>query len=298
MLCVCNIDSETTDLSQLPIYRCAGFPDLHPDPILCQTSRMKNLTATLCLTLAVLLDCNVVNSEEFKTISTRKNVTISFVKNTPQKSIKSVAILFAGGKGNIGIDVNEKTVRSNNFLVRTRKLFSELGILTITPDAPSDMRNLKNNRQELDYRTDIFFLINEIRNETRKPIWLIGTSRGSNTVGYHAAGLKIQGVALTSTITNGNNDTIWDTGFKKIEVPALVVHHKHDRCHVTPFSGARDVFEQLTNSSKKYLLSFENGTNGSGRDCGPISYHGFLGIEKKVVSAMTEWMLKAIGKKN
>ena len=240
---------------------------------------------------------NVAISEEFKTISTRKDVTISFVKNTPLKGIKAAAILFAGGEGNIGIDVNNKTVKSNNFLVRTRELFAELGILTITPDAPSDMMSLKNGRNYLDYRTDISFLIKEIRNETTKPIWLIGTSRGSNTVGYHAAGLKIQGVALTATVTEGNNDTIHDTDFSKIMVPALVVHHKNDLCHVSPSSGAQDVFESLTHSSKKHILLFEKGEIGEGRACGATTFHGFLGIEKQVVGAMTEWMFKAVGEK-
>ena len=258
---------------------------------------MKHLTATLCLTLAALLDCNVAISEEFKTISTRKGVTISFVKNTPLKVIKSAAILFAGGDGNIGIDVNNKTVGSDNFLVRTRKLFSELGILTIIPDAPSDMEYLKNIRHSVDYRTDISFLIKEIKNETTKPIWLIGTSRGSNTVGYHAAGLKIQGVALTATVTEGNNDTIFDTNFSKIMVPTLVVHNKSDLCHVSPSYGAEVVFKQLTQSSKKHLLLFEHDDVSYGRDCGPTTPHGFLGIEKKVVFAMTEWMLNAVGNK-
>ena len=77
---------------------------------------MRNLTATICLTIAMLLDCNVAIFEEYKTISTRKGVTISFVKNTPPKVIRSAAKLFSGGDGNIGIDVNNKTVGSDNFL--------------------------------------------------------------------------------------------------------------------------------------------------------------------------------------
>lgn len=259
---------------------------------------MRNLTASISLTITVLLDCNVALSEEFKTISTRKDVTISFVKNTPLKDINSAAILFAGGKGKIGVNAAKKTVKSNNFLVRTRELFANFGILTITPDAPSGMRNLKNTRQRLDYRTDISFLIKELRNETTKPIWLIGTSRGSNTVGYHASELKIQGVALMATVTEGDNHTIFDTEFIKIRVPTLVVHHKHDPRRVSPFSGAENVFAQLTHSSEKHLLAFEQGYVGNARDCGSGSHHGFIGIEKKVVFAMTEWMLKAVRKKN
>lgn len=259
---------------------------------------VKHLIATICLMIVLLIDSGVAISEEFKTINTRDGVQISFVKTLPLKDIKSAAILFSGGDGNIGIDVDEKTVDSENFLVRSRELFSELGILTITPDAPSDLVFLKNRRHGLGYRTDISFLIKEIRNETTKPIWLIGTSRGSNTVGYHAAELKIQGVVLISTVTEGNNDTIWNTNFSKIKVPALVVHHKYDLCHVSPISGAEAVFEHLTNPSKKHLLLFEKGDIGYDRDCGPTTFHGFLGIEKQVVAAIAEWMFKAARMKN
>jgi len=204
-------------------------------------SNMRILTASTYLAIALLIDSSVAISEEFKTINTREGVTVSFVKNTPLKGIKSAAILFAGGNGNIGINVDTKTLESDNFLVRSRKIFVSLGILTITTDAPSDMEDLKNIRQSLDYRTDISFLIKEIKKETRKPIWLIGASRGSNTVGYHAAGLKIQGVALTATVTEGKNDTIFDTDFSKIMVPTLVVHNKSDLCHVSPDWGAEVV---------------------------------------------------------
>ena len=245
----------------------------------------------------MLVECDVVISEEFKTISTREGVTISFVKNTPLKGIKSAAVLFAGGDGNIEIDINKKTVNSKNFLVRTRELFAEHGILTITPDVPSDLGGLKNSRENLNYRTDISFLIKEIRRETTKPIWLIGTSRGSNAIGYHAAGLKIQGVALTATVTEGSNDTIWRSDLSEIMVPALVVHHKNDQCHVSPSSGAQDVFESLTHSSKKHILLFEKGEIGEGSDCGARTFHGFLGIEKQVVGAMTEWMFEAAREK-
>jgi hypothetical protein len=259
---------------------------------------MKILTVRICLTIVLLINSSVVISEEFKTINTRDGVTVSFVKNTPLKDINTAAILFAGGEGSIGIDVDGKYLGSENFLVRSRKLFSELGVLTITPDTPSDMMSIKNQRGSLRYRTDISFLIKEIRSETTKPIWLIGTSRGSIAVGYHAAALDIQGVVLTATVTDGNHDTIWNTDLRKINVPALVVHHRHDACHVSPSSGAENIFKQLTNSSKKHLLLFEDGDIGSGRDCGATTFHGFLGIEKQVVATIFDWMFKAIREKN
>jgi hypothetical protein len=63
--------------------------------------------------------------------------------------------------------------------------------------------------------------------------------------------LDIQGVVLTATVTAGRHDTIWNTDLKKINVPALVVQHKYGACVASRFSGAEDVLNQLTNSSKK-----------------------------------------------
>ena len=295
----CAVHSSDT-CSFAPPNKCGiiylnGFRRLFCDFLkLCQTSFMRNLTAIICLTIAVLVDCNLAISEEFKTINTREGVTISFIKNTPLKGIRAAAVLFAGGDGDIGVDVNNKKINSDNFLVRTRNLFAKFGVLTITPDVPSDMDSLKNDRGNSDYRTDISFLIKEIRRETTKPIWLIGTSRGSITVGYHAAGLKIQGVALTATVTDGSHDTVYSANLGKIKVPALIVHHENDQCVASPPSGAEELIGSLTHSPKKHVLLFKKGESGYGRDCGPTSPHGFLGIENQVVGAMTDWMFKAV----
>jgi hypothetical protein len=76
------------------------------------------------------------------------------------------------------------------------------------------------------------------------------------------------------------------------------VQHKYGACVASPFSGAEDVLNQLTNSSKKHLLVFEDGDIGDDRDCGPTTFHGFLGIEKQVVATISDWMFKAIREKN
>lgn len=247
----------------------------------------------IVLVISFFLMASIVNAEVFKKISTRDGVTVSFIKNSPLKRIKAAAVLFAGGGGNIGLDMGRKTVDSENFLVRSRKLFSASGILTITPDVPSDMTGLKNNRSNLDYRTDIAYLIEEIKRSTSSPIWLIGTSRGSITVGYHAPELNVNGIVLTASVTEGNNDTIFGADLSKIRIPTLIVHHENDVCIASPPSGTNAIFNALTNAPKKHVLLFNEGNYGYGRDCGATTPHGFLGIEREVVSAITTWMLKA-----
>jgi len=80
-------------------------------------------------------------------------------------------------------------------------------------------------------------------------------------------------------------------------VPTLIVHNTSDLCHVSPSYGAGVVFKQLTQSSKKHLFLYENGDVSYGRDCGPTTPHGFLGIEKKAILDMTALMFKVLGKK-
>ncbi|MEE2956535.1 MAG: hypothetical protein VX780_10420 [Pseudomonadota bacterium] len=256
---------------------------------------MKSLIITIFLTIAVFVHCNAAISEEFKTINTRDGVTISFIKNTPLKVIRAAAVLFAGGHGDIGINVEKKTVDSkNNFLVRSRDSFAKFGVLAITPDIPSDTDSLKNDRGKPDYQTDISFLVKEIRKLTTKPIWLIGTSRGSITVGYHAAALDIQGAILTATVTTGGHDTVFSADLGEIKVPALVVHHENDQCGSSPADGAKELLRALANSKNKQIILYRKGKSGNSNDCGGMSPHGFLGIENQVVSAITDWMFNAV----
>jgi len=256
---------------------------------------MKLWSCTVTSIFAILANCSVAISEEFKTINTREDVTISFIENTPVTEIKAAAMLFAGGDGIIDVDVKNKTVGSSNFLVRSRGLFAKFGVLTITPDVPSDMDGgIKNDRGNSDYRADINFLIKEIQKATDKPIWLIGTSRGSITVSYHAAALNVQGIVLTATVTTGNHDTVFGGDLEGIKVPALVVHHENDQCWVSPAHGTKEIIQALSSAPKKQTLIFQKGKAGDSEDCGPISPHGFLGIENQVVSEITNWMFKSV----
>ena len=77
----------------------------------------------------------------------------------------------------------------------------------------------------------------------------------------------------------------------RITLPALVVHHADDDCWVTPFSRAEVLAKDLENARPSQLMSFAGGKGGSD-ECGPISNHGFNGIEFEVVSAISDWIKK------
>jgi len=70
-----------------------------------------------------------------------------------------------------------------------------------------------------------------------------------------------------------------------------VVHHQGDDCVVTPASGVSSIARRLKISSKLKIKLFTGGTPSDKRACGPISAHGFLGIEEKVVGTIVDWMM-------
>ena len=73
-----------------------------------------------------------------------------------------------------------------------------------------------------------------------------------------------------------------------VKVPTLVVHHTEDNCIATPYNYAKTFFEGLKAPSK--MFKAYSGGYTSGGECGPLNYHGFEGIEEKVVKNMVNWI--------
>ncbi len=127
------------------------------------------------------------------------------------------------------------------------------------------------------------------------PIWLVGTSRGSTSAANAAATAgpgEADGLVLTSSvgIESRHGGNVLDFKLEAIRIPSLVVHHTEDGCGVTPVSGARDIKARLTGAKASDLMTFEGGDSGNGKECGAYSHHGYLGIERKVVDAISTWI--------
>ena len=235
--------------------------------------------------------------EQLVTLETRAGVTQKFILITPQKPVAAV-ILFAGGKGNLDLSgASDRPVLGwgkNNFLVRTRDDFAAHGFAVAVVDAPSDRKERVGMRggfrNSAKHVTDIDAVTAYLKKTVRVPVWLIGTSRGTESAAYVAihAKEKIAGVVLTSSMTEDNSDGRPVTGLPldRIRVPALVVAHEDDECRVTPPGGAEWIAENLVNASTVEVKIFSGGDSPRFRACGALSAHGFLGIEGKVVAAI------------
>ena len=268
---------------------------------------MARLIAVFCIALAGLATAAANRAgaqEQLVTLETRAGVTQKFILITPEKPVAAV-ILFAGGKGNLDLTgAADRPVLGwgkNNFLVRSRDDFAAHGFAVAVVDAPSDRKERKGMRggfrNSAEHVTDIDAVTAHLKKTVRVPVWLIGTSRGTESAAYVAihAKEKIAGLVLTSSMTEDNSDGRPVTGLAldRIRVPALVVAHEDDECWATPPGGAEWIAESLVNASRVEVKMFSGGDSPRSGTCGALSAHGFLGIEQKVVAAIAGFIKSA-----
>jgi hypothetical protein len=73
-------------------------------------------------------------------------------------------------------------------------------------------------------------------------------------------------------------------------VPVLIIANKDDECGVTPPSDALRIKKELVNSQFVEVKCFEGGKAAVSGPCQARSAHGFYGIERKVVSAIADFI--------
>jgi dienelactone hydrolase len=230
-------------------------------------------------------------------IPTRPGVTQRFLlSSTP--NARAAVVLFAGGHG--GLQLNGAGGLGwgrNNFLVRSAALFASQGLTVAVIDAPSDRQSppyLSGFRQSAEHAADVRAVIAWLRNEAKVPVWLIGTSRGTQSVGAVATALKgdggPDGVVLTSTIlSDPRGRPVPDMAVDALKIPVLVVHHEQDGCRLCAFRDMPRLMNKLSSAPRKELVTFRGGEN-QGDPCEAMAYHGFNGLEKDVVARIAAWV--------
>jgi pimeloyl-ACP methyl ester carboxylesterase len=224
-------------------------------------------------------------------IPTRAGVTQRFLL-IPAAEPKAAVVLFAGGHGGLQLnDAGGPRSGKNNFLVRSAGLFAAKGLTVAVIDAPSDRQSppyLDGFRQTAEHAADVKAVIGWLREKTGLPVWLIGTSRGTQSVGAVAVALKSaggpDGIVLTSTIlSDPRGRPVPDMDVGTLAVPVLVVHHEQDACRVCLFRDMPRLMEKLSPVPRKELVTFRGGEN-QGDPCEALAYHGYNGIEASVVA--------------
>jgi pimeloyl-ACP methyl ester carboxylesterase len=228
-----------------------------------------------------------------------RGVSERMVVIEPQEP-KAAVVLLAGGPGRVKILDNGSIRNEGNFLVRSRQLFAQQGFATLVLDAPSDYAGGMpvSFRDSGDHVTDLAAVIDWARRKWHKPVWLVGTSRGTQSAAHAAVALSgdargPDGIVLTSTIlARSRRDPgtpVTEEPLDKLKIPVLVVHHENDPCPICSPSLLRDL--KLPATSKVIM---ESGGISTGDPCEPFSHHGYNGIEGQVVADIASWVTQAL----
>ena len=231
-------------------------------------------------------------------IPTRAGVTQRILVLGPPDP-RAAVVLFAGGHGGLQLAPDgELGWGKGNFLIRSRDLFAEHGLRVVVIDAPSDRQSnpfLGGFRQTPQHVADVKAVVSWLKQEAPMPVWLVGTSRGTQSAAFVATELwpdqgGPDGIVLSSTVLRDpRGRPVPDMALGRVRVPVLVVHHKQDGCQLCAYGDVPRLMDRLTATPRKELLAFDGGID-RGDPCEAFAYHGFNGLEREVVGKIAAWI--------
>lgn len=233
------------------------------------------------------------------TLDTRSGVTQKFMLIKPDQPIGTV-ILFAGGDGVLNLSQSGDGsvvigALNGNFLVRTRQSYVDQGFMVALVDVPSSHpAGIGLFRGSAEHAQDIAAVVTHLRQQVQLPVWLVGTSAGSQSAANAAIRVTqgIGGMVLTSSVSRASNVTVGvlNQDLEAIHVPGFVMAHEQDQCPDSPPSDARGIEERLTGAPAKSLTLLTGGLSPTSGPCNGGSAHGFLGVEPQAVAAIGDFI--------
>jgi len=240
-----------------------------------------------------------VSADQVIELNTRPQVIQQFLLIEHPDPIANV-ILFAGGKGKLKLNEGWLRRRGNNFLVRTRKDLAALGFTVALLNAPSDRQGAQGMfggfRGSKEHAQDIDGVVSYLKALNDAAVWLVGTSRGTESAANGAIRLQgnINGLVLTASVTEPNNKGVElpRMDLATITVPTLIISHKDDKCRVTPPEGSEKIKAGLTRAPEVVIKYFAGGKDPFLDSCKGLSPHGFYGIEREVISEIAAFITR------
>ncbi len=264
---------------------------------------MRRLASVLCAMFVLLSAAVASATETLVELSTREGVIQPFLLREAPNPV-GVAVLFAGGHGRLGLHREDDAVNldwgRNNFLVRSRAHFTDQGFHVLLVDAPSDRRGeagmLDGFRHSAEHMADLAAVLQWVNDRYGLPVWLVGTSRGTESATATALALHmgtwIHGLVLSAPMTRENRRglSLLEMSLDAIHVPVLLVAHRQDACRSTPPEGVEELEVALVHAPRVQVQWWEGGEAPRGEPCQGLTPHGFLGIEREVVQGMSGFM--------
>jgi pimeloyl-ACP methyl ester carboxylesterase len=253
------------------------------------------MTAMRRALLVLLAAATIANAaDRLVSIDTRPGVRVGYwLMERPAAT--ATVMLLPGGEGGIGYKGGMLT--SRNFLVRSRDLFAAEGFNVAVVGKPTDHDDLDLVfRAGADHVEDLRVIAERLKTQLGKPVWLVGTSRGTVSAAAAAEMLDpatVAGIVLTSSVTYVRSAPAVPTmALQNIRVPVLVMHHKRDACKTCDPREAHLITERLTGAPVKKLLLVDGGEGAHGDPCEPMHYHGYIGMEKEAVAAIAAFIAR------
>jgi hypothetical protein len=246
---------------------------------------------------------------ELFTVETHERTTTRYALAGPPAAPAGVLLLLPGGGGHVDLDERGcARALKGNWLVRSLPLFHEAGFATVLVDAPSDHTGedgLAGFRIAEAHAQDIGRVIADVRarTKTQRPVWLVGTSRGTisaaNAASRLAGAAAADGLVLSSPVTAGARarkawviQSVFDLPLEAVRMPVLVVGHADDSCVRTPAT----LMERITARTQGAREQVVTVTGGPGRPapgvdaCEGRSPHGFVGQEAAVAAGIARFV--------
>ncbi len=205
-------------------------------------------------------------------------------------------LVFPGGGGGFG-RVEDGWPTSNNFLVRTTKLWVAEGFNVAIFGRPNDSDELGyEDRISDSHMQDVKAVLGWVKSKSSAPIWVVGTSRG--TISTVSTLINIQdsqiagGVVTSSVVAYKKVGALPKQDLKIIKVPVLVYHHEKDACELCKPHEVPNILSGLKNSPIKKMMMVSGGSNPTGSPCEGNHWHGFIGMEAQAVADISTWIKK------
>jgi hypothetical protein len=228
---------------------------------------MKRFILTLAAVALAALDGGPAAAQSVSGISVDG---VSAALLMPGGRPRGAIILLAGGDGQIGVGGDGSIARGGNQLVRTRRAYAARGFAVLVPEGNVNVAAAVRLMSKYG------------------PVTLVGTSRGTQRAARGiAAGARPARLVLTAGFlsnASGDGDNVMAiVGSPSTLPPTLVVHHRRDGCRVTRPEGVAPFLKWARGKARVVWL---DGGRSSGRACGARAYHGFAGIDGRVVAAV------------
>ena len=254
----------------------------------------------LALLLALWIAGAAAQPVQVVDLPTRPGVTERMLVLVPAQPTATV-LLLTGGSGHVAIRDDGTLPRAENFLVRTRELFEQQGFAVLVLDSPSDRPRpvfLGNAfRDSTEHMLDLGTAVQWARQKFGKPVFVVGTSRGTQSAAHAAEVLTgpaaPDGIVLTSTILSrtqrgGDGRAVPEMDLGRVAMPVLVVHHAEDSCFVCNPALLPSLMKKFP-PGRAELKTYTGGGN-VGDPCEPWAHHGYNGIEDRVVTDIAAWI--------